>query len=206
MADWQNPLRTVILASGSPRRQELLTRMGISFTTMVGEPLNEQAYLAEGELTASLERLSFAKAAGVAERNPAALVLGADTIVVKNNHVLGKPKSRDDAHSMLKLLANSKHTVMTALTLLCREVDYSQSVTVATTVFFRDISDSEIEAYTRSEEYRDKAGAYAIQGEAMIFIDKIEGCFYNVVGLPVRGTINLFTDFVARKESLHVAK
>lgn len=105
---------------------------------------------------------------------------------------------------MLKSLSGKQHKVITGVALLCAEDDFCKTTAVSTTVFFRKISDQEIEDYLGFPEYQDKAGGYAIQGKAMIFVDKIEGCYYNVVGLPVTGTINLFNEFIFRKESTNV--
>ncbi|MBN1577507.1 MAG: septum formation protein Maf [Chitinispirillaceae bacterium] len=205
MQTWQHPTRKVILASGSPRRRELLSAMGFSFEVIPGGQLEENAFIDPGDLSGSLGRLAVAKAMGVAVHYPAAAVLSADTIVVCNNRVLGKPAGRADARRMLEALSGRLHTVMTGVALTCREIGFCQSAVAVTGVHFRNLAPDEIEWYLDSGEPFDKAGAYGIQGKAMIFVDKIEGCFYNVVGLPVKGTIDLFKAFTARKEPRNAA-
>jgi septum formation protein len=205
MDTWQRPGRNIILASGSPRRKELLARMGLIFDTITGAPIDEQAFVDAADLNGSLERLAIAKAADVAQRFPGAVVLSADTIVVSEGRVLGKPVDRSDARSMLEALSGRRHNVMTGVALTCTAASFIRSVVVSTDVVFRALCTDEIEWYLDSGEPFDKAGSYGIQGKAMIFVDKIEGCFYNVVGLPISGTIDLFKAFTARKEPRHVA-
>ncbi|MBN1308014.1 MAG: septum formation protein Maf [Chitinispirillaceae bacterium] len=205
MRTWQHPTQTVILASGSPRRKELLCAMGLSFNVIPGERFDENAFIDAADPGGSLERLAIAKTKRVAARYPAAAVLAADTIVVCGNRVLGKPADRSEARGMLETLSGRLHRVMTGIALTCREIDFCQSAVAVTNVYFRSLAREEIEWYLDSGEPFDKAGAYGIQGKAMIFVDKIEGCFYNVVGLPVKETIDLFKAFTARKEPWHVA-
>ena len=201
MINWQKQDRSIILASGSPRRKTILEQMGFSFEIIKPESINEASYLECNDLHGSIQRLAVVKAGLVAQNHPDSLVIGADTIVVKDNRVLGKPENRDDAFAMLRFLSNSRHTVMTGVALQCVAEKFLKTSVSCTEVLFRNISDCEINQYLSSDEYEDKAGAYAIQGRAMIFIEKIAGCYYNVVGLPVTSTINLFQDFIDRKES-----
>jgi septum formation protein len=100
---------------------------------------------------------------------------------------------------MLRELSGRAHTVFSAVALLCNAASFAQSAAASTTVYFRAIHESEIEAYLAAGEYADKAGAYAIQGKAMEFVDKIEGCYYNVMGLPISATITLFEHYQSRK-------
>lgn len=204
MTYWFNPGKTVILASGSPRRKQILSLMGFSFNTIVPPEINENLYLDPNHLNESLQKLASIKAKSVSETNPEALVLSADTVVVNDSAVLGKPAGYEDAFKMLKSLSGKKHKVVTGVALLCAEENFCKTTVVSTSVFFRNISDQEIEHYLHFPEYKDKAGSYAIQGKAMIFIDRIDGCFYNVVGLPVSGTISLFNEFIFRKEPSNV--
>jgi septum formation protein len=196
MITWQQPGRPVLLASQSPRRKEILHLMGVSFETSVTAPIDESALINPDSLPLSLQDLAASKARPISERYPQALVLGADTVVVKDRRVLGKPANREEARDMLRMLSGSKHVVMTAVALLCAAGSFKRTALACTDVFFRTISDDEIAAYLESDEYRDKAGAYAIQGRAMIFVDKINGCYYNVVGLPVAETIKVFCDYI----------
>jgi septum formation protein len=206
MNNWQNPGRKLILASGSPRRKLILTLMGFNFDVATPEGIDEQSFLNLENIENSLCNLARIKADSIAGLNPSALVLGADTIVVKDSILLGKPQNKMDAFRMLKLLSGGIHVVMTGIALVCQKENYFNSKVICTKVFFRNIPDEEIDSYleTNPDDYMDKAGAYAIQGKALIFIDKIEGCYYNVVGLPVSGTIDLFKAFTVRKESADV--
>lgn len=204
MINWQKQDRSIILASGSPRRKTILEQMGFNFEIIKPELIDENSYLDCNDLHGSIQRLAAIKAELVAKNHPDMLVLGADTIVVKDDRVMGKPVDRDDAFAMLRFLSGSKHTVITGIALECVSEKFLRTSVDCTDVFFRDILDCEINHYLSSDEYKDKAGAYAIQGDAMIFVEKIVGCYYNVVGLPVTNTINLFKDFIDRKESADV--
>jgi septum formation protein len=170
----------LILASQSPRRREILERAGFQFEVRIaGVP--EQ--IVPGEAPEDyVRRLSTAKAEAV----PASadeVVLGADTVVVLDHHILEKPDGEADAERMLKLLSGRKHSVITGICL--RRGDRTITDAAETRVHFRRLSRDEIADYVRSGEPFDKAGAYAIQGLASKFIDRIEGCYFNVVGLPV---------------------
>ncbi len=200
MIAWQQPDRPVLLASGSPRRRELLEKMGFSFTVAGGATIDEQSFITPDDLEGSLCRLALAKGANVADANPGALVLSADTVVVCDDRVLGKPLDRSDARQMLQRLSGKRHRVLTSVALTCRHKAFTGAAAATTFVCFRDLSDAEIDWYLDTKEPYDKAGAYGIQGYAMVFIDKIEGCFYNVVGLPVSRTIDLFKAFEVRKD------
>jgi len=197
---WRNPDRPVILASQSPRRRDILSLMGFDFKVMTPSVENEAIFLTGGAIGESLEELAAAKARSVSAQKPAALVLGADTVVCIDGAVLGKPAGRTEAGEMLRLLSGRTHTVYTSVALVCGECGFSARATEETRVVFRDLSARDIDDYLGREEYRDKAGAYAIQGGAMVFIDRIEGCYYNVVGLPVQKTIGLFTAYSTRKD------
>jgi len=199
-AAWTNPGKDIILASRSPRRSDLLRTMGLSFKTVAPGVYNEEAFLDPGDIEGSLKKLAEQKARSVSPKNPAALVLGADTIVYCGEKILGKPRDAGDARSMLTLLSGAHHCVYSAVSLVCEDDAFLESAVAKTEVFFRGIHEHEIEAYIRFGEYIDKAGGYAIQGRAMIFVESIEGCFYNVVGLPIAKTISLFNAYVTRKE------
>lgn len=196
MISWQQPGRPVILASQSPRRKTILAQMGFTFKTIVPPPIDEAAFLDAGDLPASLQGLAKAKAMAVAERCASALVLGADTVVVRGKRILGKPANRDEARAMLGALAGSRHRVYTGVALVCKDFAFSATAMACTDVFFRQVPVDEIEAYLAFGEYRGKAGAYAIQGRAMTFVEKINGCYYNVVGLPVSETVALFKRYI----------
>jgi len=170
--------------------------MGFTFKTVNPAPIDENAYIDSGNLPASLRRLAKAKADSVAAAHPQALVLGADTVVVRENKVLGKPADRKKAYTMLKALSGSRHRVYTGIALVCKTCSFSATALACTDVFFRKLQIDEIEQYLSLDEGLDKAGSYAIQGRAMVFIDRLCGCYYNVVGLPVARTIGLFKKYV----------
>ena len=170
----------LILASQSPRRKELLGLFHVPFTVCVAdvdETMNP-ALPPEQEVA----RVSFLKADAV-PREKDDVVIAADTIVVCNGQILGKPTDTDDAFRMLRLLSGRDHQVMTGMTVLRG----AQCVTITeiTDIHFRDLSDHEILRYIRSGEPMDKAGSYGIQGGAALFAEKLSGDYYNVMGLPV---------------------
>ncbi len=174
----------IILASASPRRKELLSLLDIPFKTMVSD--------ADETIDTSLpfyfiaESLSLKKAAAVAKNvREHALIIGADTIVVTDNKILGKPKDEQDAFNMLKELSGKWHSVISGVTVLDNITAKSESFYVETKVKFSELSDEEINTYIKTKEPMDKAGAYGIQGKGSKFIEKIEGDYFNVVGLPV---------------------
>lgn len=172
----------LILASGSPRRKELLARTGRTFRVVVSDA-DEIAPKDMAPIDVALHN-ARAKALAVASGQPAcAIVIGADTIVVLNERIFGKPVDEHDAHRMLRELSGKTHQVITGVALV-RE-DYCEALAEVTNVCFRDLSDEEITAYVATGEPLDKAGAYGIQGAAGAFVDHIEGDYDNVVGLPV---------------------
>lgn len=172
--------------------------MGLRFETAVPKIMDEETFLHAGPLSVSLQALAFAKAGSVASKHPEALVLGADTVVVLGKRVLCKPKNSGDARAMITLLSGKEHRVLTAVALVCGECAFSAGAVAKTRVVFRAISREERDEYMETGDWRDKAGAYAIQGRAMTFVDRIEGCYYNVVGLPVRTTIECFMKYASR--------
>lgn len=174
----------LILASASPRRAEILRDAGVSFT-VVSSAVDETPYPGETP-QALVQRLADAKADLVAARAVGpAIVIAADTVVVLDGQVLGKPRSTDDARHMLEQLSGRTHSVHTGVSLI-RLPDAERLQFVETTlVHFSRLTADEISQYLATDEPYDKAGAYAIQGRAGRFIPRIEGCYYNVVGLPL---------------------
>lgn len=169
----------LVLASASPRRQEILRTAGIPF---IVRPADVDETPIAGEMPeAFVGRLAEAKAQAV--RQDDEQVLGADTVVVVDKTVLGKPADADDARRMLRSLSGRAHQVLTGICLL-NDNDVQQAVE-ETTVYFRDLDEQEIADYVATGEPMDKAGAYGIQGGASKFIHRIEGCYFNVVGLPI---------------------
>ena len=172
----------LILASQSPRRRELLARMGLSFTVSVAD-IDETMDDAKKPFD-EVARLSAQKAAAIAETAPAdAVIVAADTVVVLEDRVLGKPHSTEEAVAMLTALSGRDHQVMTGVTV--RRGGETVTDTVVTHVWFRPLSRAEIDAYVASGEPMDKAGAYGIQGLAGLFVERLDGDYYNVMGLPI---------------------
>jgi len=172
----------IILASASPRRRALLGQLGIPFDVV---PSDVPETPLPGEVPAAFAaRVAREKALVVARAFPGAHVLGADTVVIVDHTVLGKPADRDDARRMLSALSARAHQVCTAVALVAPggAVD---AIRVETTVEFRALSPAEIEAYLDSGEPFDKAGAYAVQGGAAAFVVRLTGSYSNVVGLPM---------------------
>jgi septum formation protein len=173
----------LVLASASPRRADLLRAAGIAFEVAVAD-VDERQH--EGEAAETyVRRLAEAKAARVAAGRSGRSVLGADTTVVLDGAVLGKPRDASDAASMLAQLSGRSHLVLTGVCLVDPS-GQSTSAVATTTVEFRAVSADEIQRYVASGEPMDKAGAYAIQGGAAPFVVRIEGDYDTVVGLPVR--------------------
>jgi septum formation protein len=170
----------LILASQSPRRQELLRHAGIPF--LIRPAQVEERPLPGEDAHAYARRLARAKAEAVSAA-PEDVVLGADTVVVADGEILGKPADQADARRMLRLLSGREHQVITGICL--RTVQHAVLDSESTSVRFVPLSEEEIADYVASGEPADKAGAYAIQGLASKFIDRLEGCYSNVVGLPL---------------------
>ena len=177
---------TLILASQSPRRKDILSLMQIPFETLAvdTEEIIDPALSLEDNITKIALVKAEAAAALIAADKRKAVILAADTVVAKGNQILGKPAGFDDAFNMLKSLQNRSHRVYTGFVLLFGEKTYTECV--VTTVEFEPMSDSEIQRYLLSVKPYDKAGAYGIQDPLMAcYIKRIEGCYYNVVGLPL---------------------
>jgi septum formation protein len=187
----------LILASASPRRRELLAQVGLKFTVAAAN-LNEDL-LPDEAAAAYVRRLAEEKAVAVWNAHKVEdmpedplIVLGADTCVVSDGHILGKPTDTADARRMLELLSGRTHAVLTGLAAVSaqktvRDVEVTQ-------VTFNKLTDRDIAQYIASGEPLDKAGAYAIQGHAARWIPRIEGCYYNVVGLPIARTVALLEE------------
>ncbi|SMP44148.1 Maf family protein [Anoxynatronum buryatiense] len=184
----------LILASGSPRRSEILNMLTLRYrvqTSQVdeGELLRQMPQATPKEL---VQRLSSAKSQAVANQLETGLVLGADTIVVLEEHIYGKPVDEQDLRNMMWAFSGKTHQVLTGVTLTQAVGRHSVSLTAVTDVTFRTISEEEMEWYVAHAHYSDKAGGYAIQEHAALFVEGIQGCYYNVMGLPVQETLALF--------------
>ena len=174
----------LILASSSPRRAEILTNSGLSFS-ILSSAVDESPLPGE-DPSALVVRLANAKAELAAARAVGpAIILAADTVVVLDGKILGKPRSSEEALHMLEQLSGRTHSVLTGVALIRLPDAERRQFTESTLVHFRPITEEELAAYLDAEEPYDKAGAYAIQGLAGRFIPRIEGCYFNVVGLPL---------------------
>lgn len=175
-----------VLASASARRQELLQRMNIPYEIIVSD-FNEDSVSFEGNPSDYVKELAMEKANSVSETlSGDSLVIGADTIVYANSQILGKPKNRQDAKRMMKLLQGTDHYVYSGVALIHPARNLKTAFSVVTTVSFSKMDDNEIEFYLTRDEWQDKAGAYGIQGAACIYIRGIHGDYYNVMGLPLQ--------------------
>jgi septum formation protein len=174
----------LILASASPRRAEILRAAGLPFMVL-SSAVDETPYPEESPADHVL-RLAAAKAELVAARAVGpAIVIAADTVVTLEGKILGKPRSADDARKMLEQLSGRTHSVLTGVTLIRLPDAESRSFVESTLVHFAPLSENDIVQYLATDEPYDKAGAYAIQGRAGRYIPRIEGCYFNVVGLPL---------------------
>ena len=176
-------IKTIILASASPRRKEIVEKTGLKFKVYESDYKEE---LDLGLKPHALARFfSSEKARDVARRHRNALVIAADTIVVLRGRLFGKPRNEEQAKEMLKALSGKAHSVITGFTIIDMAGKKEISRSVESKVFFKRLSEDEIETYIRSGEPLDKAGAYGVQGLGAILVKRIEGDFFNVVGLPL---------------------
>ncbi len=172
----------IVLASSSPRRRELLEMLGMSDFSVVPADVDEAVPdLQPDEAVIHIAQLKARTVAACCEKSD--LIIAADTLVYLNGEALGKPESESDAAEMLRRLSDAKHLVYTGVTIIQnnREVSFAEK----TDVFFRELLETEIEAYIKTGEPMDKAGAYGAQGRGAAFIKRIEGDFFNVMGLPI---------------------
>ncbi len=189
----RNGQREIILASASPRRKELLRLTGLAFKVV---PSNY-----EEDMTLQLTPrrlacfLSAKKAEDVAQRCPDALIIAADTFIDLGGHLLGKPRTTAGAKQMLRSLSNRAHEVITGFTVLDATSGVRVSRAVSTKVYFRKLANREIDAYVASGEPMDKAGSYAIQGLGSVIIKKIDGDYFNVIGLPLNALVSALRKF-----------
>lgn len=175
--------KRITLASNSPRRRELLHQIGLDFTVDPAD-VDERGLPGEAPEKYAL-RVALDKARVVAARAGTGLVIAADTIVVLGNEVLGKPADARDAERMLRLLSGRMHRVITGLAVIDAATGKTRTAHGDTRVWFRGLNKDEITSYVNTGEPLDKAGAYGIQEKGALLVDRIEGCYYNVVGLPL---------------------
>lgn len=171
----------LILASASPRRRELLARFGVDF--VIDPAAGPEIPPAHADAARTVMALAEAKAREAAARHPGDLVIGADTVVELGGAILGKPHDEADAFRMLRALSGNEHRVYTGVSLARGEERLTEAE--MTRVFFREMTDAEIRAYIATGEPMDKAGAYGYQGVAGLFVERIDGDYFNVVGLPL---------------------
>lgn len=182
----------MILASASPRREELLSLAGITFRVIPSEVSEEM--VGDESPEEHVLRLAEAKAASVAGQHPDAWVLGADTVVVIDGEVLGKPTRREEARLMMHKLSGRTHRVITGFTLFKAAEKAKVRKAVTSTVTFREMTAEEVEWYISTEEPYDKAGGYAMQGRAALFIREVSGSHTNVIGLPICEVVEALRD------------
>lgn len=174
----------IILASASPRRRELIERITHDFTTIPSN-FDEKAVEFHGDIEEYVLKLAQGKAEEVSVKYPEDIVIGMDTVVFKNGVVLNKPKDFNEAKEMMKFLENDVHEVYTGFSIIDRRFAIVRKGVEKTEVYFDKIDEEELEVYLLKEDWKDKAGAYGIQGDAALFVKKINGDFFNVVGMPV---------------------
>ena len=189
----------LVLASSSPRRRELLSGLSLDFEIQPSD-LDESSDIKDPVELVAFLALAKAKdvAAKISESETDAeriLVLGADTVVALGSEIMGKPQSREEAYDMLMRLSGTEHKVFTGVAIVELPSGRQSSKVQSTSVFFRKLKTEEAWFYASSDEPMDKAGAYALQGTASAFIDRVEGCYTNVIGLPVSDTVQLLREF-----------
>ena len=184
--------RELVLASTSPRRRELLSCLGIDFRVV--PPSTLENMLPDETPREMVERLALSKARSVARSLSGGLVIGADSVVVLDGRVLGKPVNSAQAREMLRSLRSREHRVMTGLALVDAANQDTRVTSESSLVTMRDYSDDQLEAYVTSGEPMDKAGAYAIQDRVFRPAEQLEGCYTNVMGLPLCSLVNMIQD------------
>jgi septum formation protein len=186
-------MKNIILASASPRRKELLEKIGLKFDV---EPSDYEEDISPGIEPHKLAKsLSLKKAELVAKNYENALVIAADTFIVINDEVLGKPLTENEARRMLRTINGRQHSVITGFTII--DTGNSKAITrsLETKVHIKKLTSKEIDSYVESKEPLDKAGAYAIQGLGSVIVEKIEGDYFNVIGLPLSAVVESLKEF-----------
>lgn len=189
-------MKDIVLASGSPRRREILSAMGLDFDVYVSEA-DEDSVSPEGISTGVyVQELAMLKASAAAKllEGEDTLIIAADTVVCQDGKILGKPKDSDDAKNMLSNLSGKCHSVFTGICVMRAKNAFSVCSAVETKVYFKELSPEKIERYVSTKEPLDKAGAYGIQGRGALFVEKIDGDYLNVVGLPAARLFEILED------------
>jgi len=186
-------MKRIILASASPRRKELLENIGLKFEV---EPSDYPEDMRSGLSPAELARsISLEKAKAVASKHKKAVVIAADTFIVFRGKIMGKPGTEAEARKMLMRLRGKPHSVITGFTILDTDENRVFTKSVETVVYIKNLTSEEVDAYVKSGEPLDKAGAYAIQGLGSIIVERIEGDYFNVIGLPLSALAEGLKDF-----------
>ena len=173
----------IILASQSPRRAEILRMIGVNFkvdSSNINEEMNQK--IEQNEIAMNISK---AKAEKISQKYPNNIIIGADTIVVHNEKIFGKPKDKNESRKMLKALSGDCHKVITGVTIMNKKLGVLKNFSESTKVFVQTIPTKQIEFYVNNYNTLDKAGSYGIQEWFSVWIKKINGCYYNVMGLPV---------------------
>ena len=173
----------IILASQSPRRAEIMRMIGVNFkvdSSNINEEMNQK--IEQNEIAMNISK---AKAEKISQKYPNNIIIGADTIVVHNEKIFGKPKDKNESKKMLKALSGDCHTVITGVTIMNKKLGVLKNFSESTKVFVQTIPTKQIEFYVNNYNTLDKAGSYGIQEWFSVWIKKINGCYYNVMGLPV---------------------
>jgi septum formation protein len=186
-------MKKIILASASPRRKALLEQLYLKFT--VDTRVQEDAGFSGKEPHRLVKEISLKKAESAAGRYPDAIIIAADTIGVIHGRIIGKPHSESEARTMLAGLSGKAHSVITGFTVLDTLTRKTATRSVETTVYMKQVTESEIAAYVKTGEPLDKAGAYAIQGLGAALVERIEGDYFNVVGLPLCALAETLKEF-----------
>lgn len=186
-------MKKIVLASGSPRRKDLLKQIGLDFTVDTG---TQEDDIVPGIDPHQLTRqISLRKAQSVAGKYDAAIIIAADTIGVIGGKIIGKPRSEAEARSMLANLSGKAHSVITGFTVIDTGTRKTVSRSVETIVYIKPLTKTAIDTYVKTGEPMDKAGAYAIQGLGAVLVERIEGDYYNVMGLPLSAIAETLKEF-----------
>ena len=186
-------MKEVILASVSPRRKELLGKIGLRFKV---EPSNYEEDIPSGLAPHKFaQKISLEKAKVVASEHENAIVIAAGPFIVFSGQILGKPHTEEEARKMLETISGKPHSVITGFSIIDTSKNKTLSKSVETKIYIRKLTLTEIDAYVKSKEPLDKAGAYAIQGLGAVFVEKIEGDYFNVIGLPLSALTEALKEF-----------
>ena len=177
--------KKLILASSSPRRKDLLNLLGLEYEIIKPEDHVEENSEFNGSSISYVEDTAYLKARHVADKIKDAIVIGADTIVVIDNQILGKPADEQEAQQMLQTLSDRWHEVFTGVAIVDSSDNRFVKANEISRVKFKKFTDAQIKSYIKTREPMDKAGSYALQGIGAIFVEKIEGCYTNIIGLPL---------------------